>query len=175
MYISARPGDSGRQFLQEEVSSKIDRRIVVLIYDVDTTLSLSFSDDFFAEMRAMYHALDNAPELRRLSFILIGVATPPDLIDDPRRTPFNIGEFVELNDFTFDESGLLLKVAEGFGLTDAEARKVLAWSPDGMTPASGSFDTTTILWRAAMDAEVLEHTPPHKWERVGDAQEAKAR
>ena len=31
---------------------------------------------------------------------MIGVATPSDLIKDEKRTPFNIGHGVELNDFT---------------------------------------------------------------------------
>ena len=45
------------------------------------------------------------PDARaRLSFVLIGVATPGDLIKDAARTPFNIGHGIELTDFTFDEA-----------------------------------------------------------------------
>ena len=39
-------------------------------------------------------------ELERISFVLIGVATPNDLIKDAARTPFNIGHRIELTDFT---------------------------------------------------------------------------
>jgi len=35
----------------------------------------------------------------------------------------------------------------------------VAWSGDGKTLASGSFDNTIILWSAATDDEVWEHTP----------------
>ena len=42
--------------------------------------------------------------LQRLSFVLIGVATPGDLIKDAARTPFNIGHGIELTDFTLDEA-----------------------------------------------------------------------
>ena len=46
----------------------------------------------------------------RLSFVLIGVATPGDLIRDPKRTPFNIGQRVDLTDFSFEEA---MPLAEG--------------------------------------------------------------
>jgi hypothetical protein len=68
--------------------------------EIDTTLSLDFTDDFYAAVRFLYVARSTDAELKRLSFVLIGVATPSDLIRDPKRTPFNIGQRVELTDFT---------------------------------------------------------------------------
>ena len=41
---------------------------------------------------------------KRLTFCLLGVATPFELIQDPRHTPFNIGHRVELKDFTSAEA-----------------------------------------------------------------------
>src|SRR5207245_522623 len=41
------------------------------------------------------------------SFCLLGVATPSDLIQDTRTTPFNIGKRIELNDFTEAEAAPL--------------------------------------------------------------------
>src|SRR5213078_4725287 len=80
--------------------------------------------DFYAAIRALYVARAEKPSFQRLSFVLIGVATPGDLIRDPRRTPFNIGRRVELTDFTFDEA---LPLADGLGLPDDEAQAVLGW------------------------------------------------
>jgi len=40
----------------------------------------------------------------RLAFVLIGVATPGDLIQDLRSTPFNIGRAIALNGFQFSEA-----------------------------------------------------------------------
>jgi hypothetical protein len=62
------------------------------------------------------------PAYQRLSFVLIGVATPSDLISDPQRTPFNIGQRVDLTDFTFEEA---LPLANGLGLPSDESRDVL--------------------------------------------------
>ena len=91
-------------FFQEVVLPASDRPIVIFIDEIDTTLSLPFTDDFFAALRYLYNARSTEPTLRRLSFVLIGVATPSDLIDDPKRTPFNIGRRVDLTDFTLTEA-----------------------------------------------------------------------
>src|SRR5262249_18435035 len=123
-----------------------DERIVIFIDEIDTTLSLKFSDDFFAAIRAMYHARAEEPEFRRLSFVLIGVANPNDLIADPKRTPFNIGKSVELTDFSFEEA---LPLAGGFGLSAHEARQTLQWALDW---TGGHPFLTQRLCRAIADA-----------------------
>src|SRR5262249_8957877 len=47
------------------------------------------------------------PALKRLTFCLLGTATPADLIQDTRTTPFNIGKRIELRDFTNEEAAPL--------------------------------------------------------------------
>ena len=81
---------------------------MVFVDEIDTTLRLDFTDDFFAAIRFLYQNRAADPELQRLSFVLIGVATPGDLIKDAARTPFNIGHRIELTDFTFDEACALV-------------------------------------------------------------------
>ena len=56
--------------------------------------------------------------------MLIGVATPGDLISDPKRTPFNIGRRVDLTDFSLEE---VQPFATGFGLPTKEAAQALKW------------------------------------------------
>src|SRR5205823_4330482 len=56
-------------------------------------------------------------EINRLTFCLLGVASPSDLIRDTRTTPFNVGRRIELNDFTEDEA---LPLAAGMGHSAAE-------------------------------------------------------
>ena len=45
--------------------------------------------------------------IRRDTFCLLGVATPSDLIWDPRITPFNVARRIELTDFTAAEAARL--------------------------------------------------------------------
>ena len=82
---------------------------MVFVDEIDTTLRLDFTDDFFAAIRFLYQHRAADPALERLSFVLIGVATPGDLIKDAARTPFNIGHRIELTDFTLDEACALTK------------------------------------------------------------------
>ncbi len=111
-------------FFEQVLLKEVAEPVVIFVDEIDTTLSLAFTDDFFAAIRSFYVARARRPEFKRLSFVLIGVATPGDLIRDPQRTPFNIGQRVELTDFTSEEA---LPLAAGLGLAQAEAQQVLGW------------------------------------------------
>lgn len=88
-------------FFAEFVLDAIDERMVVFVDEIDSTLSLQFArDDYFATIRALYNARPLDTRLERLSFVLLGVASPSDLIKDPNRTPFNVGRRIELTDFS---------------------------------------------------------------------------
>ncbi|HEY0323037.1 MAG TPA: AAA-like domain-containing protein [Pyrinomonadaceae bacterium] len=116
-------------FFRDLLLQETDAPVVIFVDEIDTTLGLSFTDDFFAAIRYFYNARSHVPQFQRLSFVLIGVATPGDLIRDPQRTPFNIGQRVELTDWTFEEA---LPLAAGLGLAEDEARaalrQVLKWT-----------------------------------------------
>ncbi|MEB3178748.1 MAG: GAF domain-containing protein [Nostocaceae cyanobacterium] len=81
------------EFIEEVLLESVPNRIVIFIDEIDSILSLNFpTDDFFALIRACH-------EYDRLTFALLGVATPSDLIQKKHRTPFNIGRAVELHGF----------------------------------------------------------------------------
>jgi hypothetical protein len=63
---------------------------------------------------------------------LLGVATPSQLIQDTQRTPFNIGEAIQLNGFSFAEAqslarGLESKVSDS-QIAEDILREVLEWT-----------------------------------------------
>jgi WD40 repeat protein/ABC-type oligopeptide transport system substrate-binding subunit len=111
-------------FFQDLVLTKLEQPLVVFVDEIDTTLSLDFTDDFYAAIRSLYVARARIPELKRLSFVLIGVASPGDLIRDPKRTPFNIGQRVEMTDFKLDEA---LPLSEGLGVENVHEKEALGW------------------------------------------------
>ncbi|MDF5718538.1 MAG: AAA-like domain-containing protein [Rhizonema sp. NSF051] len=96
--------------------------VVIFVDEIDTTLSLDFTDDFFAAIRYLYVARAQDTKLERLSFVLIGVASPGDLIRDAKRTPFNIGQRLDLTDFSFEEA---IPLADGLGLPKEQAQQLL--------------------------------------------------
>ncbi|MDF5739233.1 MULTISPECIES: P83/100 family protein, partial [unclassified Nostoc] len=117
------------QFFEKVLLAEVEGQVVIFVDEIDSTLSLDFTDDFFIAIRYLYVARATNPEFGRLSFVLMGVATPGDLIRDAKRTPFNIGQRVDLTDFTFDEA---LPLAEGLALPSDDAnqilRQVLKWT-----------------------------------------------
>lgn len=88
------------QFLEDVVLVRVPGDIVVFVDEIDVTLNLTFKDDFFAALRSCYNARAVNPKWIRLTFVLLGVASPAQLISDPTRTPFNIGNRIDLTDFT---------------------------------------------------------------------------
>jgi WD40 repeat protein len=105
-------------------------RLAIFIDEIDVVRSLPFStDEFFAGIRECHNLRGEDSEMGRVTFCLLGVATPADLIQDPRMTPFNIGRRIELHDFTGEEAaplayGLGRKVREGAALL----KRVLYWT-----------------------------------------------
>jgi tetratricopeptide (TPR) repeat protein len=109
--------------VREIVLARYKGRIVIFVDEIDTVRSLPFStDEFFAGIREFYNRRTEDTELSRLTFCLLGVATPSDLIRDTRTTPFNIGQRIELMDFT-EHDGLPL--AEGLKRERALGVKLL--------------------------------------------------
>ncbi|MEQ9629067.1 MAG: AAA-like domain-containing protein, partial [Roseitalea porphyridii] len=98
--------------------------------EIDSILKIKFKDDFFAFIRACYNQRVDNPDYQRLTFCLLGVATPSDLIADKQRTPFNIGQAIELTGFTFAEAkSALIKGLQNY-VENAEAvlAEVLDWT-----------------------------------------------
>jgi len=110
--------------IREVVLTARKSQVVVFIDEIDAIRSLPFStDEFFAGIREFYNRRTQDPELGRLTFCLLGVATPSDLIRDTRTTPFNIGRRIELADFTPEEAAPL---AEGLGRIPKQREQLIA-------------------------------------------------
>jgi WD40 repeat protein len=113
--------------LTELALNHLDAPIVVFVDEVDLVRSLPFStDEFFAAIRECYTRRAQDPRLNRLTFCLLGTASPADFIQDTRTTPFNIGTRIELNDFTAHEAAPL---AQGFRANGERLlARVLHWT-----------------------------------------------
>ena len=118
------------EFLEEVLLVEISQQIVIFVDEIDSVLSLKFSiDDFFAVIRHCYNQRADKPQYKRITFTLLGVATPSDLIKDKKRTPFNIGQAIELKGFQLHEpqslaEGLMGKVSS----PQAVLKEVLKWT-----------------------------------------------
>ncbi|MEG4628418.1 AAA-like domain-containing protein [Microcoleus sp. AR_TQ3_B6] len=100
------------ELIEELLLAKLPQPLVIFIDEIDSVLSFKEPlDDFFALIRACYNKRAQKSEYKRITFALLGVATPSDLISDAARTPFNIGLAIELHGFNLQEA---LPLAKGF-------------------------------------------------------------
>jgi PAS domain S-box-containing protein len=119
------------RFIEDIILGQVkSEKVFIFVDEIDTILGLNFPvNDFFALIRSCYNQRSINPEYERLTFALFGVATPSDLITDSQRTPFNIGQAIQLNGFQIHEAQPLL-----YGLTEKVSnpqvvlKEVLAWT-----------------------------------------------
>ncbi|MEG4169326.1 MULTISPECIES: WD40 domain-containing protein [unclassified Microcoleus] len=103
-----------RWFIEELLLVQFpQQQLFIFVDEIDSLLGLNFSiDDFFAFIRFCYNQRAINPEYQRITFAIFGVATPSDLIRDRTKTPFNIGQAVELKGFDWDEVTPLIQGLE---------------------------------------------------------------
>ena len=117
-------------FIEKVLLAQIKQNIVIFIDEIDSILNLSFpTDEFLALIRNCYDKRATKPEYKRLTFTLLGVATPSDLIQDKHSTPFNIGRAIELKGFQLHESDALVQgLARKVNNPYTVLREVLDWT-----------------------------------------------
>ena len=129
------------EFIEQVLLATVDRQIVIFVDEIDSVLSLKFNlDDFFALIRDCYNRRADQPAYNRLTFTLLGVSTPSDLIQDRKRTPFNIGHAIALMGFERAEAAPLAVGLAAVGDAAALMAAVLDWT--GGQP----FLTQKVCW-----------------------------
>ena len=96
------------EFVEDVLLPSTEQPIAIFIDEIDSLFKFGFNDDFFALIRSFYQERAEHEAYRRLSFVLLGVATPSDLIRDRQRTSFNVGgRLIDLKGFGAGEAGPL--------------------------------------------------------------------
>jgi tetratricopeptide (TPR) repeat protein len=118
-------------FFREQMLGAFSDRFVVFLDEIDHTLNLTYTDDFFVAIRSFYNDRAAEPDLRRLTFCLVGVFTPNELVKQRRTTTYNIGRTFELEDFDperDDLSQLAGALSTDPSQGNALLRAVLRWT-----------------------------------------------
>jgi WD40 repeat protein len=132
-------------------AQRLTPALVVFVDEIDVTRSLPFStDEFFAAIRQCYVGRATEPALRGLTICLLGTATPAELIEDTRVSPFNIGRRIEVRDFTPEEAAPLAwgLAAGSAGVSPAcPTTDQVAKGHAGETPALPAAEAQRLLAR----------------------------
>jgi hypothetical protein len=117
-------------FFREVVVPALKKSAVIFVDEIDSIQNLSdLKDDYFAAIRSLYNERAFVPALEKISFVLVGVASPSELIQDVKRTPFNIGKRIQLSDFNEDEAKpLAVGLAPDNDQALALLKQVLLWT-----------------------------------------------
>jgi DNA-binding beta-propeller fold protein YncE len=100
------PNQRLMHFFEDVLLKEIDAPVVIIMDEIDFSLDLPYTDDFFVAIRTMYNTRNRRPLFERLTFCLVGVATPNELIKKQRTTPYNIGKTIQLSDFQWEPENL---------------------------------------------------------------------
>jgi len=106
----------------------IPGKLVICMDEIDALTRSPYSDSVFSLIRSTYFASRiNFAEFNRLTYILSGVAEPTELIKNKDISPFNIGEKIYLDDFTYEEYLVFLRKAD-LDLTQAVNERIFYWT-----------------------------------------------
>ena len=117
-------------FIEEVLLVEVSSKIVIFIDEIDRVLSQKFSlDDFFALIHSCYQKRQVNPDYNRLTFTLLGVAAPRDLIRDKTQSPFNVGKAINLEGFKLEEAfPLVLGLANRVSDPQNLLADILSWT-----------------------------------------------
>ena len=116
-------------FVEEVLLTEVSRNIVVFIDEIDRVLSQTFClDDFFALIHSCYQKRQVNQNYQRLTFTLLGVAAPRNLIQDKNQSPFELGKAIKLRGFSLAEAQNLTLGLKGIENRQAILAEILDWT-----------------------------------------------
>ena len=98
-----------QMFVEDHVLRDAQQPVVWALDRVDRLFSHPVSASLFSLFRAWHNTRSTRPDVpwSLLTLILVYAAEDQELIADPNQSPFNVGERINLEDFTFQEASEL--------------------------------------------------------------------
>jgi len=110
--------------IDEIILKECHKKITVFIDEIDFILSINKfnTDNFFALIRRFYNLRGEDERYNQLTFVLLGVASAKDLMQDSSRTPFNIAENIKISQLKLNQSYRLI---DGLNKQTIDKEKIL--------------------------------------------------
>ena len=124
------PSQRLSEFIETVLLPNIPGKIAIFMDEIDSVLNLDFdTDPLFKILRYCYNQRADIPDYNRLTFILLGAASPYQLIQDKSTTAFNIGQKIQLAYFRKHEvQPLLYGLSERVTNPQTLLTEILAWT-----------------------------------------------
>jgi AAA-like domain/TIR domain len=119
-------GNSHRctRYMSRYVLRQVDRPIVLAMDEVDSIFASDFRSDFFSMLRSWHNSRQPMSPFKQLDLFLVTSTEPYQLIADLNQSPFNVGEVIDLPDFSADQVADLNR-RHGRPLDPKEERRLL--------------------------------------------------
>jgi transcriptional regulator with XRE-family HTH domain len=91
------------RYVERHLLGQLDRPLALAMDEVDSLFESDFRSDFFGMLRSWHNDRSMKPIWRRLDLVLVTSTEPNQLIENLNQSPFNVGETLELPDFTLSQ------------------------------------------------------------------------
>ncbi len=81
--------------------------LVLAMDEVERVFDTDFRSDFFSMLRSWHNSRANTPIWKQLDLVLVTSTEPYQLIENLNQSPFNVGQIIDLIDFTADQVAYL--------------------------------------------------------------------
>jgi hypothetical protein len=127
-YWNSPLGNSQRctRYFSRHLLKELNKPVVLAMDEVERLFAMNFSSDFFSMLRSWHNSRANiaTPIWKQLDLVLVTSTEPYQLIKDLNQSPFNVGEVINLDDFTREQFNDLSH-RHGTPLVGAEAQGVM--------------------------------------------------
>lgn len=91
------------RYLSRYLLKEVGGPLVLAMDEVDSIFEASFRSDFFGMLRSWHNSRQLTSLWQNLDLALVTSTEPYQLIENLNQSPFNVGEVIELTDFTPDQ------------------------------------------------------------------------
>ena len=91
------------RYISRYILKELDSPLVLAMDEVDKVFDTPFRNDFFGMLRNWHNSRAMTEIWNNLDFVLVTSTEPYQLIDDLNQSPFNVGQVIELEDFTLEQ------------------------------------------------------------------------
>ncbi|MUG92060.1 TIR domain-containing protein [Scytonema sp. UIC 10036] len=126
-YWSSPLGNSQRctRYVSRHILKGLGKQPLVLAMDeVDKVFDAEFRNDFFGMLRSWHNCRATTPIWKNFDLTLVTSTEPYQLIDDLNQSPFNVGQVIEMGDFS-PEQVADLNQRHGLPFNPSEERRLI--------------------------------------------------
>ncbi len=91
------------RYVERHLLKELGGPLVLVMDEVESILDTNFRSDFFAMLRNWHNTRAIKPIWKKLDLVLVTSTDPYLLVENLNQSPFNVGEIIDLPDFTAAE------------------------------------------------------------------------